>query len=348
MAAPANPRPTRAAVTATLRDVLHPRAVAVIGASRRPDAIGGAIFANLHANGFQGPVYPVNPQAEFVQSVRAYPSLAAIEGPVDLAILTVPRPRVLAAVEDCAAKGVKGLVVITAGFREVGAEGRALEDEALAVVRRAGMRMIGPNCLGILNTDPAVRLDATFAPTWPLAGRVAFSSQSGALGLAILDLAKGLGLGISTFLSIGNKADVSGNDLLEYWEGDPGTRLILLYLESFGNPRRFLELARRIGRDKPIVAVKSGRTSAGIRAASSHTGSLAGSRSCSTPRCFSPTSRCPRARASPSSRTRAGRASWPPTRARARGSCCPRSIRSRNARCASSWRPRPRRATRWT
>jgi acetyl coenzyme A synthetase (ADP forming)-like protein len=261
---------------ATLGDLLCPRSVAVVGASRRPDSIGGAVFKNLLANEFQGPVYPVNPKAEFVHSVRAFPSLAAIPGPVDLAILTVPRDSVLAAVKDCAAKGVRGLVVITAGFREVGESGRRLEDQVLEVVRGAGMRMIGPNCLGILNTDPAVSLDATFAPTWPLAGRVAFSSQSGALGLAILDLARGLGLGISTFASIGNKADVSGNDLIEYWETDPNTDVILLYLESFGNPRRFTQIARRVARTKPILAVKSGRTGSGRRAAQSHTGALAG------------------------------------------------------------------------
>jgi acetyl coenzyme A synthetase (ADP forming)-like protein len=261
---------------ATLGDLLCPRSVAVVGASRRPDSIGGAVFKNLLANEFQGPVYPVNPKAEFVHSVRAFPSLDAIPGPVDLAILTVPRDSVLAAVKDCAAKGVRGLVVITAGFREIGPEGRRLEDEVAQVVRGAGMRMIGPNCLGILNTDPAVSLDATFAPTWPLAGRVAFSSQSGALGLAILDLARELGLGISTFASIGNKADVSGNDLIEYWEKDPNTDVILLYLESFGNPRRFTQIARRVARTKPILAVKSGRTGSGRRAAQSHTGALAG------------------------------------------------------------------------
>ncbi len=268
-----NPSPAR---SATIRDLLAPRSVAVIGASRRRDSIGGAVFANLLSSGFQGPVYPVNPAADSIQSVRAYARLADVPGPVDLAVLTVPRDRVLGAAHDCAAAGVKGLVVITAGFREVGDEGRRLEDELLAVVRAAGMRMVGPNCLGILNTDPEVALDATFAPTWPLAGSVAFSSQSGALGLAILDLANELGVGISSFLSIGNKADVSGNDLIEYWETDPRTRVILLYLESFGNARRFTRLARRVGRVKPILAVKSGRTAAGSRAAQSHTGALAG------------------------------------------------------------------------
>ncbi len=261
---------------ASIRNLLAPRSVAVLGASRRPDSIGGAVFANLLRHGFRGPVYPINPSADHVQSVRAYASLADVPGPVDLAVITVPRAKVLAAARDCAAHGVRGMVVITAGFREVGEEGRRLEDEVLAVVRAAGMRMVGPNCLGILNADPAVALDATFAPTWPRPGGVAISSQSGALGLAILDLANELGVGISSFLSIGNKADVSGNDLIEYWENDPNTKVILLYLESFGNPRRFTQLARRIGRVKPILAVKSGRTAAGGRAAQSHTGALAG------------------------------------------------------------------------
>ncbi len=261
---------------ASIKDLLAPRSVAVIGASRRPDSIGGAVFANLLSHGFHGPVYPINPSAEYVQSVRAYASLADVPGPVDLALITVPRDHVLAAARDCAAHGVRGMVVITAGFREVGPDGRRLEDEVLAVVREAGMRMVGPNCLGILNADPAVSLDATFASTWPRPGGVAISSQSGALGLAILDLANDLGVGISSFLSIGNKADVSGNDLIEYWESDPNTKVILLYLESFGNPRRFTQLARRIGRVKPILAVKSGRTAAGGRAAQSHTGALAG------------------------------------------------------------------------
>jgi acyl-CoA synthetase (NDP forming) len=167
-------------------------------------------------------------------------------------------------------------VIITAGFSETGGEGAEIQDRILDMTRAAGIRLVGPNCLGVLNTDPAVRLNATFAPTWPQAGNIAFLSQSGALGVAIIDYADSLGIGIRQFVSVGNKADVSGNDMLEYWETDPGTEVILLYLESFGDPRRFMEQARRIGRRKPIIAVKSGRTEAGARAASSHTGSLAG------------------------------------------------------------------------
>lgn len=256
--------------------LFRPRSVAVVGASRRRGTIGGEIFHNLLSHGFTGPVYPVNPSSQVVQSVRAYPTVSDCPGPVDLAVIVVPKDKVLAAVEDCGQKGVKGLVVITAGFAEVGAAGRALQAELLARVRGYGMRLVGPNCLGLVNTDPAWSLDATFAPVWPPAGEVAFSSQSGALGLAILDHAKNLGLGISQFVSVGNKADVSGNDLLEYWEADPQTRVILLYLESLGNPRRFMQIARRVARKKPILVVKSGRTEAGARAASSHTGSLAG------------------------------------------------------------------------
>ena len=172
---------------------------------------------------------------------------------------------------------MKSLVVITAGFAEAGADGRALQQELVERVRGYGMRMVGPNCMGLLNASPAVRLNASFSPIFPPPGHIGLSSQSGALGLAILALAANRGVGLSTFVSVGNKADVSGNDLLEYWEEDAATRVILLYLESFGNPRRFARLARRIGRTKPIVAVKAGRTRAGSRAAGSHTAALAAS-----------------------------------------------------------------------
>src|SRR5882672_9335527 len=261
----------------SLEPLLRPRSVAVIGASRRRDSIGGAILHNLIEQGFQGPVYPVNPRATHVQSIPAYPSVADVPGPVDLGIIVIPAAHVVEAATACGEHGVKAIVVISAGFKETGAEGLEREKELLLVVRRHGMRLVGPNCLGIVNTDPKVSLNATFAPVSPPAGRVAFSSQSGALGLAILDYAKRLNLGISQFVSVGNKADVSGNDLIEFWDQDPGTDLILLYLESFGNPRKFTQLARKVARLKPIIAVKSGRTPGGSRAASSHTGALAGS-----------------------------------------------------------------------
>lgn len=264
-------------MASSLDALLRPRTVAVVGASRTRGTIGAEIFHNLIANGFTGAVYPVNPGAAAVQGVKAYPSLALVPDPIDLAVIVVPAAQVPAVVDDCVAGGVKALLVITAGFAETGAAGKQVQDELVAKVRGAGMRMVGPNCLGLLNADPTVALDATFAPTWPPHGSVAFSSQSGAVGLAILDYAKELGIGIHQFVSIGNKADVSGNDLIEHWGDDPAVRVILLYLESFGNPERFLRICREVALRKPVVAVKSGRTGAGARAASSHTGSLAGS-----------------------------------------------------------------------
>ena len=264
----------RVAAANALRAFFNPRSVAVIGASRRRGTIGGEIFHNLLAYGFAGPVYPVNPNAGVVQSVMAYASVEQIPGPVDLAVVAVPAAQVIDAAAACGRKGVRALVVISAGFAETDEAGRTRQNEFMAICRAAGMRVIGPNCMGIVNTDPEVRLDATFAPITPPEGRVGFLSQSGALGLAIIDYAKTLGLGISTFVSVGNKADISGNDLVNYWETDPRTDVILLYLESFGNPRKFSRIARRVGRSKPIVAVKSGRSRAGARATTSHTGAL--------------------------------------------------------------------------
>jgi acetyl coenzyme A synthetase (ADP forming)-like protein len=257
-----------------MQQFLAPRSVAVIGASRERGTIGGEIFHNLLSTGFNGPVYPVNPRAEVVQSVPAYPSLTDVPGEVDVAVIVVPADTVLPVAQDCADKGVKGLVVISAGFAETGEDGAKRQRELVAICRRSGMRLIGPNCMGILNTAPDVMLNATFGPEFPPPGRVGFLSQSGALGLAVIDFAKALSLGLSSFVSIGNKADISGNDLIHYWEGDERTELILLYLESFGNPRKFSRIAQRVGRCKPIVAVKSGRSAAGARATSSHTGAL--------------------------------------------------------------------------
>jgi acetyl coenzyme A synthetase (ADP forming)-like protein len=263
--------------TASLRPLFQPAAVAVVGASRDPASIGYRILEALVLNRFQGPVYPVNPKAAVVGSIRAYASVRDLPEAVDLAIVAVPRHIVLQVVDECAERGVRALVVITAGFAEVGAEGRALQQALVDKVRGYGMRLVGPNCLGLLNTDPRIQLNASFSPILPPPGRVAMSSQSGALGLAILGLARQLHLGLSTFVSVGNKADVSGNDLLQYWEEDERTDVILLYLESFGNPRRFARIARRVSRRKPIVVMKSGRTKAGGRAAGSHTAALAAS-----------------------------------------------------------------------
>ncbi|MCS7044740.1 MAG: GNAT family N-acetyltransferase [Gemmataceae bacterium] len=265
----------RVATAVSLRPFFHPRAVAVIGASRDPASIGHRIVDVLKSNRFQGPIYPINPKAAEIAGLPAYASLRAAPRPIDLAIVAVPRDVVLDVVDECAAVGVRGLVVITAGFAEVGGEGRELQQRLVERVRGHGLRLVGPNCMGLLNADPAVSLNASFAPVFPPAGRVAMSSQSGALGLAILSAAKRFQLGLSTFVSVGNKADVSGNDLLQYWEEDPATDVILLYLESFGNPRRFARIARRVSQRKPIVALKSGRTKAGGRAAGSHTAALA-------------------------------------------------------------------------
>jgi len=262
------------AAFASMRRLFEPDVVAVIGASAERGKLGAEILHNLRAR-FRGAVVPVNPKHGEVLGVPCYPRLTEVPGPVDLAVIVIPAAGVEAAVDDCVAKGVQGIVVITAGFSEVGEEGRRRESALLEKVRAAGIRMVGPNCMGLVNTDPNICLDATFAPVYPPEGRVALSSQSGALGLALLDFADKLNLGISTFVSVGNKADVSGNDLIQYWAEDPRTDVILLYLESFGNPIRFSRIARRVARRKPIVAVKSGRSRAGSRAASSHTGALA-------------------------------------------------------------------------
>ena len=266
---------SQTAAYASMKAIFAPASIAVIGASRRPGQLGGAIVRNLRSSGFRGALYVVNPHATDVEAVRAFPSLRNIEGPVDLAIIAVPAEAVEGALDDCIAKGVSAVVVITAGFGETGEEGRAREKALLEKIRGAGIRMVGPNCMGVINTDPWVQMHATFAPAYPPAGNVAMSSQSGALGLAVLDYARALNIGFSTFISVGNKADVSGNDLIQYWAEDPNTDVILLYLESFGNPRKFGEIARRVGKTKPIVAVKAGRSAAGAKAASSHTGALA-------------------------------------------------------------------------
>ena len=260
---------------ASLLPLFYPHSIAVIGASRNRASIGGRLFNNIINADFQGPVYPVNPKTAVVRSIPTFASVKDIPGKVDLAFIVVPSPFVLDVVQECAEKGVKGIVVISAGFSEVGEVGADAEHELLKIVREAGMRMVGPNCMGLLNTDPAINLDGQFGPIMPPRGNVAMLSQSGALGLAIIDYATELGIGISTFVSVGNKTDVSSNDLLLYWEEDPNTDVVLLYLESFGSPRRFSRIARRIGMKKPIIAVKSGRTAAGAKAASSHTGSLA-------------------------------------------------------------------------
>ena len=263
------------ATLASLRPILLSHSVAVIGASREPGTMGYLLLQCLLQNRFSGVVYPVNPNAEAVMSVKAYPSVLEVPGDVDLAVIAVPAPIVARVADECGRKGVRALVVISDGFKERGPKGADREKELRDIALGYGMRLVGPNCMGVLNTDPGIRLNATFSQVYPPQGNVAFLTQSGALGLAILQYASNLNIGISSFISVGNRADVSSNDLLQYWEQDPATRVILLYLESFGNPRKFGRIARRVSAAKPIAAVKGGSTAAGSRAAMSHTGALA-------------------------------------------------------------------------
>jgi acetyl coenzyme A synthetase (ADP forming)-like protein len=263
------------AVVASLAPFFEPRSVAVLGASRRTDTIGGQLFRNILESEFTGAAYPVNRNGEPVAGVRGYTSVTDIPDDVDLAVVCLPAAAVLSAVEEALERGARAVCVISAGFAEIGSEGEARQDALLGLVRAHGVRLLGPNCLGIASA--AVKLNATFAARTAPEGNIGFSSQSGAIGLAVIEAADSRGLGLSGFVSIGNKADVSSNDLLEWWEADARTEVIVLYVESFGNPRRFATLARRVARTKPILAVKSGTTRAGARAASSHTAALAGS-----------------------------------------------------------------------
>jgi acetyl coenzyme A synthetase (ADP forming)-like protein len=263
------------AVRASLRPFFDPVCVAVIGASSRRGSIGGELFRNILTADFTGAAYPVNRGGDPVAGVRGYTQVAEIPEHVDLVVICLPGEHVIAAAQEALEAGVKALVVISAGFAEIGPEGVLRQEQLLALVREHGARMIGPNCLGMASAS--TRLNATFAPRAFPPGTIGFSSQSGALGLAVLERGQERELGLSAFASIGNKADVSSNDLLEWWEEDENTKLVMLYLESFGNPRAFARIARRVARVKPVLAMKGGTTRAGIKAASSHTAALAGS-----------------------------------------------------------------------
>jgi acetyl coenzyme A synthetase (ADP forming)-like protein len=263
------------AVTASLQPFFQPSTVAVIGASARRGSIGGELFRNVIAGDFTGAAYPINPKGDAVGGVPGYASIADVPAKLDLAVICVPGELVLPMAREALQSGIRALCVISAGFAETGAEGAERQEELLALVRSYGARLIGPNCLGVASN--AVSMNATFARRAFPPGRIAFSSQSGALGLALLEQADARGLGVSAFVSIGNKADVSSNDLIEYWEDDPNSDLVLLYLESFGNPRTFARVAGRVARSKPILAMRSGTSKAGARAAASHTAALAGS-----------------------------------------------------------------------
>ena len=264
----------RTAAVASVEHVLRPRSVAIVGASRRPGSVGAAVMANLVASGFTGPIFPVNPRASTIEGLPAYASLRELPEPAELAVIAVPAGQVVDVAREAGAAGVRALVVLSAGFSEVGEAGEQRQRELVAACRAGGMRLVGPNCLGVINTDPVVSLNASFAPGTPPPGRVGFASQSGAFGIATLDLARTHGIGLSSFISAGDKADLSGNDFLQYWEADERTDVVALYLESFGNPAKFGHIARRITARKPVIAVKSGRSAAGQRAASSHTGAL--------------------------------------------------------------------------
>ena len=252
------------AEAASIQNFFDARSVAVIGASRRQDTIGQTLVRNLVLGDYQGRVYVVNPAADSVAGMPAYASVADIPGDVDIAIVAVPSDKVADVVLDCAAKGVHGMVVVSSGFAETGEEGRQRQRRLVGLARSYGLRLIGPNCLGIINTATSHSLNASLAPTMPPRGRAGFFCQSGALGVAILEKVGRRGLGLSTFVSAGNRADVSGNDLLQYWEEDDSTEVVLLYLESIGNPRKFSRVARRVSRRKPVIAVKSGRTTQGV------------------------------------------------------------------------------------
>jgi len=260
-----------------LDTLFAPTSVAVIGASNRPGSVGRAIFTNILLNEYTGTVYPVNPKDRSISGVRSYPSVQDLPESVDVAVVVVPAAVVPEVTEECGKKGVKNLIVISAGFREVGQDGATLERQVTTLARKYSMRMIGPNCLGTINTDPQVRLNASFASQMPLRGSIAFASQSGSVGEAVIDYAASEGIGFSKFISVGNKADINENDVLEYLQTDQQTKVILLYIEDIVDGRRFVDTVTRVTQDKPIIAVKAGVSPEGAKAASSHTGALAGS-----------------------------------------------------------------------
>lgn len=266
----------RIAVANSLVPLLRPTTVAVVGASRKTTSIGNMVFRHILSSGFSGTVYPVNPQAASVNGVKAYASLAEVPGPIDLAVVAVPAEGVIRVAEGAIEAGAKGLVVITAGFAEAGEEGAERQRRLVELVRAHGVRLVGPSCLGLMNADPEVRLNASLAPELARTGPAGFFSHSAALGLVILEHAAERGIGFSTFVSAGNRADVSGNDLLLYWEEDPATTMAILYLETFGNPRRFVRIARRMTQKKPILCVKSARSRAGRMAAEAKSGLSSG------------------------------------------------------------------------
>jgi len=260
-----------------LDKTFYPGSIAIIGASSKENSLSYQLIHNLIKYGYKGCLYPVNPKAESIHSIRSYPDVNSIKENIDLAVLMLPKDLVLKTIDDCYRKKITSVVVITAGFKETGKEGAKLEAELVKKIRKYKMRLVGPNCMGLINTHPDVKLNCTFVQGTPIHGGIGFISQSGALGAAILRTVQQNDIGLAQFISIGNKADISGNTVLEYWWHNDDIKVITLYLESFGNPRHFMELTREITKTKPIIAIKSARTTAGMKAASSHTGALASS-----------------------------------------------------------------------
>lgn len=258
-----------------IEKLLYPKSVAIVGASSKKGSLSWELVNNILNYGFQGKVFPINPKAPAVHSIKAYTSLLEVEDEIDLAIIMLPKDLVLNCIDECYKKKIFSVVVITAGFKEVGGEGAELEKKLINKIKKYGIRLVGPNCMGLINTNPKIRLNGTFVLGTPLQGGIGFVSQSGALGAAVLKTVHQNDVGLSQFISIGNKADISGNVILEFWKDNPDVKVITVYLESFGNPKRFMEISREISKSKPIIIIKSARTSAGIKAASSHTGALA-------------------------------------------------------------------------
>jgi acetate---CoA ligase (ADP-forming) len=255
----------------------YPGSIAIVGASSKRGSLSWDLVHNLIEYGYEGKIFPVNAKSDSVHSIKAYKSLTAIEDDVDLAIIMVPKDFVANVIDECGKKKITAVIVITAGFKESGEDGASMEDVLKEKIKKYGMRLVGPNCMGIINTNKTVRLNGTFVMGNPVGGGIGFVSQSGALGAAVLKTVQQYDIGLAQFLSIGNKADISGNVVIEYWKNNPEIRVITVYLESFGNPRRFMELTRETTKIKPVIVIKSARTAAGIRAASSHTGALASS-----------------------------------------------------------------------
>lgn len=253
----------------------YPKSIAIVGASSKPSSLSYELVNNIIKFGYQGKIFPVNPKVDFVHSIKAYKSLVDIEDDVDLAMIMVPRHLVLSAIDECAKKQICSVVVITAGFKEVGGEGVELEKQLIEKIQKYKIRLVGPNCMGIINTRPDVSLVGTFVLGTPIHGGIGFVSQSGALGAAVLKTVEQNDIGLSQFISIGNKADISGNVVLDYWRNNPDVKVITVYLESFGNPKKFLQITRELTRTKPVIVIKSAKTTAGMKAASSHTGALA-------------------------------------------------------------------------